>query len=117
MKGKEADAKKSLKQFFTAERPDAYTLEDLRGILRILRSDEGCPWDRNQTFETMVPCVLEEAGEVAEAVRNQDTENLCEMVRRHPKIFGGDLPETDGNEGDLWERIKQAEKAKNHKTT
>ena len=39
------------------------------------------------------------------------------MVRRHPKIFGGDLPETDGNEGDLWERIKRAEKAKNHKTT
>ena len=35
----------------------------------------------------------------------------------HPKIFGGDLPETDGNEGDLWERIKRAEKAKNHKTT
>ena len=29
----------------------------------------------------------------------------------------GDLPETDGNEGDLWERIKRAEKAKNHKTT
>lgn len=80
MKGKEADAKKSLKQFFTAERPDAYTLEDLRGILRILRSDEGCPWDRKQTFETMVPCVLEEAGEVAEAVRNQDTENLCEEL-------------------------------------
>ncbi len=38
------------------------------------------------------------------------------MVRRHPKIFGGDLPETDGNEGDLWERIKRAEKAKNHRT-
>ena len=151
MKGKEADTIKSLKQFFTAERPDAYTLEDLTNILRILRSDEGCPWDRKQTFETMVPCVLEEAGEVAEAVKNQDIENLCEelgdllfqvvfccqmaeeqdlftfedavdgisrkMVRRHPKIFGGDLPETDGNEGDLWERIKQAEKAKNHKTT
>lgn len=150
MNGKETENIQSLKQFYGADRPDAYTLEDLRNILRILRSDEGCPWDRKQTFETMVPCVLEEAGEVAEAVRNQDTENLCEelgdllfqvvfccqmaeeqglftfedavdgisrkMVRRHPKIFGGDLPETDGNEGDLWERIKQAEKAKNHRT-
>ena len=128
-----------------------YTFDDLVGIIAKLRSPEGCPWDRKQTFETMVPCVLEEAGEVGVAVRKQDRENLCEelgdllfqvvfccqmaeeqglftfedavdgisrkMVRRHPKIFGGDLPETDGNEGDLWERIKQAEKAKNHKTT
>ena len=151
MNGKETENIQSLKQFYGAERPDAYTLEDLRNILRILRSDEGCPWDRKQTFETMVSCVLEEAGEVAEAVRNQDLGNLGEgmghpvspvgfwcqravelvlfafedavdgisrkMVRRHPKIFGGDLPETDGNEGDLWERIKRAEKAKNHKTT
>ena len=147
MNGKETENIQSLKQlFYGADRPDAYTLEDLRNILRILRSDEGCPWDRKQTFETMVSCVLEEAGEVTEAVRNQDTENLCEelgdllfqvvfycqmaeeqglfafedavdgisrkMVRRHPKIFGA-----DGNEGDLWERIKRAEKAKNHKTT
>ncbi len=151
MNGKETESLKSLKQFYGEERSDAYTLEDLRNILRILRSDEGCPWDRKQTFETMVPCVLEEAGEVAEAVKNQDMENLCEelgdllfqvvfycqmaeeqglftfedaadgisrkMVRRHPKIFGGDLLEMDGNEGDLWEQIKQAEKAKNHKTT
>ena len=80
MKGKGADAQKTLKQFFTAEHPDDYTREDLRDILRILRSDEGCPWDRKQTFETMVPCVLEEAGEVAEAVKNQDTENLCEEL-------------------------------------
>ena len=58
MKGKGADTQKTLKQFFTAEHPDAYTLEDLRDILRILRSDEGCPWDRKPTFGTMVPCVL-----------------------------------------------------------
>ena len=80
MNGKETENIQSLKQFYGAERPDAYTLEDLRNILRILRSDEGCPWDRKQTFETMVSCVLEEAGEVAEAVRNQDTENLCEEL-------------------------------------
>lgn len=80
MNGKETENIQSLKQFYGADRPDAYTLEDLRNILRILRSDEGCPWDRKQTFETMVSCVLEEAGEVTEAVRNQDTENLCEEL-------------------------------------
>lgn len=134
------------KREYTEERSRPYTLEDLRDILRILRSDEGCPWDRRQTFESLLPCVAEEAEEVAEAVRKQDMENLCEelgdllfqvafysqvaqeqglftfeqvvdgisakMVRRHPNIFGGKLPETGGNEGDLWERIKRAEKAK-----
>ena len=64
MNGKETENIQSLKQVYRADRPDAYTLEDLRNILRILRSDEGCPWDRKQTFETMVSCVLEEAGEV-----------------------------------------------------
>ena len=68
------------KKEYMVERTEPYTLEDLKVILKILRSDEGCPWDRRQTFESMIPCVEEEAGEVVQAVRNQDAENLCEEL-------------------------------------
>lgn len=68
------------KKEYMEERTEPYTLEDLKVILKILRSDEGCRWDRRQTFESMIPCVEEEAGEVVQAVRNQDAENLCEEL-------------------------------------
>lgn len=133
------------KREYSEERKVPYSLEDLRNIMKILRSDEGCPWDRRQTFESMIHCVTEEAEEVAQAVKRQDMDNLCEelgdllfqvifysqmaqeqdlfafeqvvdrisakMVRRHPKIFGGRVPETGEEEGSLWEQIKRAEKA------
>ena len=35
----------------------------------------------------------------------------AKMVRRHPKVFGGRVPETDEKEGSQWEQIKRAEKA------
>lgn len=57
-----------------------YTFEDLRDIMRILRSESGCPWDRRQTHESLIPCLEEEAGEVIEAIHNQDQENLCEEL-------------------------------------
>ena len=40
-----------------------YTFEDLREIMRTLRSENGCPWDRRQTHESLIPCLEEEAGE------------------------------------------------------
>ena len=39
-----------------------YTFEDLREIMRTLRSENGCPWDRRQTHESLIPCLEEEAG-------------------------------------------------------
>ena len=57
-----------------------YTFEDLREIMRTLRSENGCPWDRRQTHESLIPCLEEEAGEVIDAIRNQDPENLCEEL-------------------------------------
>ena len=32
-----------------------YTFEDLREIMRTLRSENGCPWDRRQTHESLIP--------------------------------------------------------------
>ena len=68
------------KREYSEERKVPYSLEDLRNIMKILRSDEGCPWDRRQTFESMIPCVTEEAEEVAQAVKRQDMDNLCEEL-------------------------------------
>lgn len=57
-----------------------YTFEDLCSIMQTLRSEKGCPWDRRQTHETLIPCLEEEAGEVIEAIENRDMENLCEEL-------------------------------------
>ncbi len=57
-----------------------YTFKELAEITAKLRSPEGCPWDREQTFESLMPCLKEEAGEVMDAVGNGDMENLCEEL-------------------------------------
>lgn len=57
-----------------------YTLEELVGIIAKLRSPEGCPWDRAQTFESLKKCLAEETEEVFQAVDHQDMENLCEEL-------------------------------------
>ncbi len=41
---------------------------DLVALMAILRSPEGCPWDREQTFASLAPMLLEEAYEAFEAV-------------------------------------------------
>jgi ATP diphosphatase len=48
----------------------------LVALMRILRSPTGCPWDREQTLETLLPFVLEEAHEVVEAVERHDMDEL-----------------------------------------
>ena len=35
-------------------------------IIKILRGEGGCPWDREQTLETLKPCLMEETCEVLE---------------------------------------------------
>lgn len=59
---------------------ETYTFADLTAIMRILRSEDGCPWDRKQTHESLLSCLKEEAGEVAEAIEKQDMDNLCEEL-------------------------------------
>lgn len=44
------------------------TFDDLVQLMARLRSAEGCPWDREQTYETLAPMLLEEAYEAFEAV-------------------------------------------------
>src|SRR5438132_12012535 len=44
------------------------TFDDLVALMIKLRSPDGCPWDREQTYATLAPMLLEEAYEAFEAV-------------------------------------------------
>jgi ATP diphosphatase len=53
----------------------------LRAVMRRLRDpDGGCPWDLEQTFATIAPYTIEEAYEVADAIRRGDMEHLREEL-------------------------------------
>ena len=62
------------------EAKEVYTFEDLVQITRALRSENGCPWDKEQTHLSLTPCMIEEAYEVVEAINNEDIPNLCEEL-------------------------------------
>jgi len=62
------------------ELKDRYQMEELLEIMAFLRSDQGCPWDRVQTHESIRRNLLEEAYEVAEAIDDQDPEGLREEL-------------------------------------
>jgi tetrapyrrole methylase family protein / MazG family protein len=49
----------------------------LHRIIADLRSDDGCPWDRKQTHESLKDKVIEEAHEVAEAIDHDDPDELA----------------------------------------
>ncbi|NLZ99876.1 MAG: nucleoside triphosphate pyrophosphohydrolase [Clostridiaceae bacterium] len=57
-----------------------YTVDELLHIMRFLRSDEGCPWDREQTHESIAGNMLEEAYEVVDAIMSGNKEDLCEEL-------------------------------------
>lgn len=46
-----------------------YTFDELVGIIETLRSENGCPWDKVQTHESLRPCMMEEAAELLGAIR------------------------------------------------
>ena len=48
-------------------------LARLLGIVRALRAPDGCPWDREQTLESMAPHLIEEAHEAADAIRKGES--------------------------------------------
>jgi len=52
----------------------------LAEIMATLRGPDGCPWDREQTIDTLKPFVLEETYEVLEAIDRHDHAALCEEL-------------------------------------
>ena len=53
---------------------------DLVEVVAKLRSPEGCPWDIEQTHESLKPFLLEEAYEVLEALDTENPQHLCEEL-------------------------------------
>ena len=59
---------------------DFYSMEDLIEIVRILRAPGGCPWDAEQTHETIRKDFIEETYEVIEAINKNSPEMLREEL-------------------------------------
>ena len=63
---------------------EKYTYEDFLEIIKALRAPDGCPWDREQTHDSLRPCMLEEAYEFLSSVRiwkeTGSADNMCEEL-------------------------------------
>ncbi len=55
-------------------------IAELRAVMHRLRAPGGCPWDAEQTHESLIPHLIEEAYEVAEAARSGDRAHFCEEL-------------------------------------
>ena len=55
-----------------------FNFNDLMSILEVLRSENGCPWDREQTEKTILKNVIEEAYELVDAVNQGDDSMIIE---------------------------------------
>ncbi|NBQ21243.1 MAG: nucleoside triphosphate pyrophosphohydrolase [Synechococcaceae bacterium WB6_3B_236] len=87
-------------------------------VARLRDPEAGCPWDLAQTHQSLIPYLLEEAHELADALRQGEDRAKereafdlasvaatisAKLVRRHPHVFGGELRS--------WEEIKRQEQA------
>ena len=119
---------------------ERYTVNDLLTIMEVLRSENGCPWDREQTHESIRQNFIEETYEVVEAIDTADVPELGDvllqvvfhariseeagdfsfddvadevcrkLVVRHPHVFGDIQVENSGEVLVNWEKIKEETK-------
>ena len=59
---------------------ERYDISDLLVIMELLRSPEGCPWDREQDHHSIRSNLIEETYEVLDAIDREDTPNLREEL-------------------------------------
>jgi tetrapyrrole methylase family protein/MazG family protein len=64
----------------SVEKRDGERFKALVQLMSRLRSQDGCPWDREQTPETLKPYIIEEAHEVLEAIDSGDPDRVCEEL-------------------------------------
>lgn len=62
------------------EYKEKYNINDLLEIMKILRSENGCPWDREQTHRSIRKNLIEETYEAVEAIDREDTSLLKEEL-------------------------------------
>ena len=59
---------------------ERFSFDDLQRIMARLRAFDGCPWDREQTHESLRRYLIEEAYEVADAIDGGDMDALCDEL-------------------------------------
>ena len=79
-----------------------YSYEELLNVIAQLRGEHGCPWDKAQTHESLIPYLRNECEEVVQAIEQHDEENLCEelgdvllQVLLHARIAEGQFTMAD----------------------
>ena len=68
----------------TSEKDAGADFESFRQIIETLQSENGCPWDRAQTLESLKPCMVNEMTEAIAGIdlyrKSGNAENLCEEL-------------------------------------
>ena len=59
---------------------DHYSMDDLLSLMRFLRSENGCPWDKEQTHQSIKKNVIEEAYDVVDAIDSDQPERLADEL-------------------------------------
>jgi tetrapyrrole methylase family protein/MazG family protein len=108
----------------------ATSFEAFQNVIAHLRAPDGCPWDQEQTHQSLRPHLLEEAYEALSALDNEDPEAMREefgdlllqivlhgvhtkLVSRHPHVFGDLVLEEPESVLLNWEKLKAEERAAN----
>ena len=75
-----------------------YDINDLKELMSLLRSEQGCAWDREQTHKSIRSNLIEEANEAANAIDEENTEELLEELGDvlMQVVFHADIAEDDG---------------------
>ena len=76
-----------------------YNFEDLVNIMKILRGENGCPWDREQTHKSIRRDLLEETYELIEGIDKDDAEMIREELGDVllQVVFHSDIANSNGN--------------------
>lgn len=56
------------------------TFEAMNEVISALRGPTGCPWDNEQTHESLIPYAIEEVFEMVEAIESGDDKHICEEL-------------------------------------
>jgi len=76
-----------------------YDVNDLKKLMKLLRSEQGCAWDREQTHKSIRGNLIEETSEAVVAIDEENTEELLEELGDilMQVVFHADIAEDDGN--------------------
>ena len=75
-----------------------YSFGDLCNLVSVLRSEDGCPWDREQTNKSIRNCFIDETYEFIEGLDRDDNKLMCEELGDvlFQVIFHADIKKDDG---------------------